>query len=88
MRQARIESFRREKGGLVITIDIDGGALTPYEFDHAGEILGAYLLCIGFQSIIGPTSVRSDMSDAELEAEFDDFTIVDGRTAPRAGEGG
>jgi hypothetical protein len=88
VRQGRIESFPREQSGAVIIVTLTGGeCLSRYEFDHLGDIIGSYLTCIGLDGVVGPKSIRTEMSDEELEAEFDDFMVIDnrlGRDAPES----
>jgi hypothetical protein len=77
MRTARIETFRTiSPTKALVLLETTGEPLTPYEFDHLGDIVGAYLVAIGFAGVIGPTLIRTEMTDEHLEGEYDDFTVV------------
>jgi hypothetical protein len=77
MRTARVEALRTASGAQsVVLVDIRDGSLSPYEFDHLGDVVGSYLTTLGFDGVVGPKSVRTEMSDAELEEEFGDFVVL------------
>jgi hypothetical protein len=78
MRTAHIHTFQNTSGAkhLVLVDVTEGPDLTPYEFDHLGDVVCDYLGALGFDGIVGAKSVRTNMADAELEFEFDDFAVV------------
>jgi hypothetical protein len=78
MRTARIHAFQNTSGAkhLVLVEVTEGADLSPYEFDHLGDAVLDYLAALGFDGIVGAKSLRTNMTDAELELEYDDFTVV------------
>jgi hypothetical protein len=78
MRTARIHTFHNTSGAkYLVFVEVTQGAdLTPYEYDHLGDTICDYLGVLGFDGIVGAKSIRTNMTDAELELEMDDFTVV------------
>jgi hypothetical protein len=78
MREAKIQTFRNDEAEkrVVVLIEFSDEGLSDYEFDHLGDIVFSYLSILDFGYIAGPKSVRTTMTDEQLDQEEDDFTVT------------